>query len=90
MEQRYDKGFLEASFLTDLTQPKGQQWLEVDDIRPKQNHRVLLYSRHGDQEVGSLDHRIGMWIVRGQPVPFETFTHWQFLPNQPVTRDMGS
>jgi hypothetical protein len=58
-------------------------WLHVEDITPKPGHRVLLWGKDGSQEVGSLDHKIGMWNVRGQPVPFDNFTHWQMLPSGP-------
>ena len=61
-------------------------WLQVDDVTPKHGHRVLLHGRNGDAEVGQLDASIGMWVVRGQPVPFDNFTHWQFLPESPIDR----
>lgn len=76
------KEFLNHTFL-DLTVDRKITWLHVEDVTPKHGHRVLLWGKDGSQEVGSLDHKIGMWNVRGQPVPFDNFTHWQMLPSGP-------
>ena len=77
------KEFLNQTFLN-LTVDKKMTWLHVEDVTPKPGHRVLLWGKDGSQEVGSLDHKIGMWNVRGQPVPFDNFTHWQMLPSGPA------
>lgn len=82
----YDKGFLQSSFLSSLSRPQTMEWLLVDDIRPKPNHSVLLFGPSGRQEVGRLDHSIGMWVVAGEVVPFETFTHWRLLPESPSSK----
>jgi hypothetical protein len=76
------KEFLDATFLQ-LQASRTMSWLEAGDILPRPNHRVQLYGKDGHQEVGSFDHSIGMWNVRGQPVPFETFTHWKLLGEGP-------
>lgn len=80
---KHDKASFERHSMDSLMLSRQQQWLDVSDLQPKSGHRVLLYGRDGGQEVGSFDGNVGVWVVRGEPVPFDNFTHWQFLPGRP-------
>lgn len=80
---KHDKNSFERHAIDSLMVSRQQQWLDVEDIRPKAGQRVLLYGRDGNQEVGSFDGNVGVWVVRGQPAPFDNFTHWKFLTGGP-------
>ena len=80
---KHDKSSFERHAIDSLMLNRQQQWLDVTDIQPKSGHRVLLYGRNGSQEVGSFDGKVGMWVIRNEPVPFDNFTHWKFLTGGP-------
>jgi hypothetical protein len=70
--------FLNQTFLA-LSTNRTIEWLSIEDVVPKPGHRVLLWGRDGNQEVGTFDHKVGMWVVRGEPTPVDNFTHWKML-----------